>query len=484
MRLLKQLFRRRGSVLVWFAVTLVPLIIAVGLAIDIARAYAVKVRLGAALDDAGLAVASTSNQNVNLTARLDQYFYGNFPDIGIGTPTGVTMAQDAGDPNAIDLTATAEVPTIFMRIAGFQTITVTATAQVTKEPTGLEVALVLDNTGSMLDSYNGVTNMAAMAADAGQLVDILFGANTSNTKLKMSLVPFVTAVNPGALAPSLIGAGSLPQVNTGTTKKPVWKTITYSATDPTLWKGCLEEPDAPADQFESTAAGAWAPYWWPSDSTNNPWGAWPNNIDIVLTRPGADDPTQSHSPNLGCGTPIQRLVNDRQTMLGAVNAMQAWSRSGTMIHVGMALGWRTISPYSVFETNGAPDAQPYNTPGWTKAVVLETDGTDNFNQCPSCSIPDYTGFGYLSDGRLGTTTSVAAAKATLDSRLTAVCVAMKARGIVIYTIGFTGGATNSQAILRGCATDAGKYFFAPDQATLQAAFVAIANSLNKIRLSK
>src|SRR5271169_2063763 len=179
MRLLKQLFRRRGSVLVWFAVMLVPLIIAVGLAIDIARAYAVKIRLGAALDDAGLAVASTSNQNVNLAARLDQYFYGNFPDIGIGTPTGVTMAQDAGNPNAIDLTATAEVPTIFMRIAGFQTITVTATAQVTKEPTGLEVALVLDNTGSMLDSYNGVTNMAAMAADAGQLVDILFGANTS-----------------------------------------------------------------------------------------------------------------------------------------------------------------------------------------------------------------------------------------------------------------------------------------------------------------
>ena len=484
MRLWKQLFRRKGSVLVWFAVMMVPLIIGVGIAIDIARAYAVKVRLGAALDQAGLAVASSPSQSVNLTARLDQYFYGNFPDTGIGTPTSVSMSQDRADPNAIDLAATADVPTIFMRIAGYQSITVTATAQVTKEPTGLEVALVLDNTGSMLDSYNGVTNMAAMTADAAELVNILFGASTSNTKLKISLVPFVTAVNPGPLAPSLIAAGSLPQVNTGTSKKPVWKTITYSASDPTLWKGCLEEPNAPADQSESTAAGAWAPYWWPSDPVNNPWGAWPNNINIVFTRPGADDPTQSHSPNLACGTPIQRLVSDQQTMLNAVNAMQAWSRSGTMIHVGMTWGWRTISPYSVFQTNGAPDAQPYNTPGWTKAVVLETDGTDNFNQCPSCSIPDYTAFGYLSDGRLGTTTSVAAAKATLDSRLTAVCAAMKARGIVIYTIGFTGGATNSQTILQGCATDSSKYFFAPDQATLQSAFVAIANSLNKIRLSK
>src|SRR5579872_2101740 len=201
MRSWKQLFGRKGSVLVWFAVMIVPLIIGVGIAIDIARAYAVKVRLGTALDQAGLAVASTSNQNVDLNARLDQYFYGNFPDTGIGTATSVTMAQNAADPNALDLTATAEVPTIFLQIAGFRTLTVAATAQVTKEPTGLEVTLVLDNTGSMLDSFNGVTNMAAMTADAGQLVNILFGANTSSMKLKMSLVPFVTAVNPGSLAP-------------------------------------------------------------------------------------------------------------------------------------------------------------------------------------------------------------------------------------------------------------------------------------------
>ena len=480
-------WRRRGSVLVWFAVTMVPLLLATGIAIDIARAYAAKIRLGAALDQAGLAVASTSNQSIDLTTRLNKYFYGNFSSTGIGTPTSVTMAADANDANVINLTATATVPTIFMRLAGFSTITVTTTAQVTKEPTGLEVALVLDNTGSMLDSFNGVTNMAAMTADAAQLVNILFGANTSNTKLKMSLVPFVTAVNPGSLAPSLIAAGSLPTVNIGTQRNPVWKTITYSAIDPTYWKGCLEEPNSPADQSESTAAGAWTPYWWPADSTDNPWGAWPNNISIVLSRPGADDPTQSHSPNLSCGTPIQRLVSDKQTMLNAVNAMRAWSRSGTMIHVGMTWGWRTISPVSVFQTAGAPDAQPYNTPGWTKAVVLETDGTNNFNQCDSsygCTDPDYTAFGFLSDGRLGTTTSRSVAKTTLDNRLTAVCNAMKAKGIVIYTIGFTGGATNSQTILQGCATDANKYFFAPDQATLQSAFVAIANSLNKIRVSR
>jgi len=476
--------RRKGAVLVWFAISVVPLIIAIGVGIDITRAYAVKARLGAALDDAGLAVASTSNQSIDLTARLNTYFYGNFPTTGIGTATTINMVTDAANPNAIDVTATATVPTLFMQIAGFGTITVAATAQITKEPTGLEVALVLDNTGSMLDSYSGTTNMAAMTADAAQLVNILFGSNSTNSKLKISLVPFVTAVNPGALAPTVIAAGSLPTVNTGTQKKPVWKTINYSATDATLWKGCLEEPDPPLDQSESTAAGSWQPYWWPSDSNDNPWGAWPNNISLVLTRPGADDPTQSHSPNLSCGTPITRLTSDKPTILSAVNSMQAWSRSGTMIHVGMAWGWRTISPLSLFKTGATQDALPYNTPGWTKAVILETDGTDNFNQCGSCDNPDYTSFGFLSDGRLGTTSSVSAAKTTLDNRLSAICTAMKARGIVVYTIGFTGGATNSQTILQGCATDGSKYFFAPDQATLQKAFVSVANSLNKIRLSQ
>ena len=331
-----------GGVLIWFAVAILPIVTAVGISIDIARAYTVKVRLGAALDQAGLAVASTSNQSINLTTRLNQYFYGNFPASGIGTPTTVTMVADVANPNALNLTATATVPTLFMRIWGLSSLTIAATAQVTKEPTGLEVALVLDNTGSMLDSYSGITNMAAMTADAAELVNILFGANTTNSKLKMSLVPFVTAVNPGALAPSLIAAGSLPTVNTGTQRNPVWKTINYSATDATLWKGCLEEPDPPLDQSESAAAGSWKPYWWSSDSNDNPWGAWPNNISIVLTRPGADDPMQSHSPNLSCGTPLTRLTSDKQTMISAVNAMRAWSRSGTMIHVGMAWGWRTI----------------------------------------------------------------------------------------------------------------------------------------------
>ncbi len=50
--------RREGSVAIIFALCAIPIFIAAGMAVDIGRAYAVKVRLGAALDAAALAVGS------------------------------------------------------------------------------------------------------------------------------------------------------------------------------------------------------------------------------------------------------------------------------------------------------------------------------------------------------------------------------------------------------------------------------------------
>ena len=81
--------------LIWFALSAIPLIIAVGMGIDVARAYAVKVRLGAALDDAGLAVATTLDPTINTTTRLNKYFYGNFAANQIGTATTVSMANNS-----------------------------------------------------------------------------------------------------------------------------------------------------------------------------------------------------------------------------------------------------------------------------------------------------------------------------------------------------------------------------------------------------
>jgi len=187
-------------------------------------------------------------------------------------------------------------------------------------------------------------------------------------------------------------------------------------------------------------------------------------------------------------------------LIAAANAMTAWDRSGTMIHVGAAWGWRTISPDSVFQSGGVPDALPYSTPGWIKAMIIESDGTNNFNWDSSCknssgstvkcTTPDYTAFGMLSAARLGNNTAksistqVTEADASLDARLTAVCNAAKAKGIRIYSIGFSGSGSAVSSALSGCAGNGGQYYLAPDQATLQATFERGHRQPNAIRLSQ
>src|SRR5579859_2008002 len=140
---------REGSVIIWFGVTIIPILLAVGVAIDIARAYAVKVRLEAAIDDAGLAVATTLDPTINATTRLNKYFYGNFAQTQIGTATAVTYVNDPNVTNAIDVTGTATVPTTFMAIAGFTSITVSDTAQIIRRAPNIDFYLMLDSSPSM-----------------------------------------------------------------------------------------------------------------------------------------------------------------------------------------------------------------------------------------------------------------------------------------------------------------------------------------------
>ena len=49
-------------------------------------------------------------------------------------------------------------------------------------------------------------------------------------------------------------------------------------------------------------------------------------------------------PNLGCGPAITPLQPSKAVALAAINNMGPWSRGGTMGNLGLAWGWRTLSP--------------------------------------------------------------------------------------------------------------------------------------------
>jgi Flp pilus assembly protein TadG len=223
---LRRLVRRsEGSVAVIFALCAIPIFIAAGMAIDVGRAYLVKVRLGAALDAAALAVGSEGNQTAaQLTSDLQNYFTANYPSTMLGT--NVTVAPVPGTASltasTVNYQAQATVPMTLMRLVGVNSITVTANAQ-TKKTAGLEIAVVLDNTGSMLCGPNdGAPNYSNSTCATGvvpsdttctnssngsrictlinattQFVNTLTSAISSAQQLYISVVPYVTTVNVG-----------------------------------------------------------------------------------------------------------------------------------------------------------------------------------------------------------------------------------------------------------------------------------------------
>ena len=89
---LRQLAERcEGAIAIIFALCAIPAVIAAGIAIDVGRAYMVKVRLGAALDAAALAIGSETNRtSTQLANDLQNYFTANYPSSALGTNVTVT----------------------------------------------------------------------------------------------------------------------------------------------------------------------------------------------------------------------------------------------------------------------------------------------------------------------------------------------------------------------------------------------------------
>ena len=536
-RLVRFARRRDGNIALIFGLCAIPVIVGAGVAIDAGRAYMVKMELESALDSSALAVASSSGLTAaQLQSRLQSYFSANYASASaISQDLTVTMT-DPTQP-VINVTATAQVPTTFLRLVDIDTVTVAANNQVTKGTNALELALVLDNTGSMMcgDGYpttcDTPSHISTLRTDGQDIIDTLFADSADPSMLKIAIVPYVTAVNIG---PAMSQSGIL-NTNVPSTsgvyydykgvaiKDPTGANIVFDSTQTSTatnaWKGCVVEPTLPNEDASgdgpditepaggwtgATMGSWWTAYYWKSGTATsyNGFNTESDNTWYITTKnpkqkiqyeeidgnvsTATDD---SYGPNLSCPTPLVRLTNTQATLDSAMQNMTAWANSGTAITVGMIWGWRALSPNPPFA-----DGQPYGTPSLVKAVVLETDGNAEVGGNTQSNTDDYTGYGYISDGKLGSSTSglyppygnpaVGTANYYLQTRLTTLCTNMKNAGIVIYTIGLGIGASNTQ--LAGCAGPPGKgqFYPAPTSADLTTAFQQIAISLNSLRLSQ
>ncbi|MEQ9639737.1 MAG: pilus assembly protein [Alphaproteobacteria bacterium] len=431
---------RSGAIAVIFIVALIPLLAAAGAAIDLSRAYVVKQRLGYAVDAAGLAVGASVGSESELNLILQRYFTANYPASEVGVTATPSMVIEG---NNITVTATAAIDATLMRIMGVDKIDVSAEALVVRKVTGLDVALVLDNSTSMSGS-----KIASLKTAATSFVNILFGSEATSETLQIGVVPFSAMVNIG-------------KTNTGYIKSLSGHNNGNFA--PYDWEGCVEARSHPRDVEDSYTGSnsqkKWSRFIWPSNSNND----WP---------PESGSHGQYRGPNKHCPVPIQPLTNTKKTVLDTIDAMEA--NGYTHINLGAVWGWRVVSPGEPFT-----QAHDYSDPKFNHAVVIMTDG-ENF--MPTSS-KDYTAYRRLQDGLLGST-SQSGAESEMDSRLLEVCTGMKSLGIIVYTISFDISSSALSTLLTNCATDPSKYFDSPSAAKLQAAFQAIGAQLSNLRLGK
>jgi Flp pilus assembly protein TadG len=164
---ISRLSGQKGFVLVYMAATLTTLLLFAGLAVDTGRAYVVKAQLTKAVDGAALAAARSLNSGVPKNEAV-RVFKANFPAGYLGT-TAVTdpaitpgffavNTNAASGVNTVTVTASATVPTTFMRLANFTDLTVTSSGEATRRM--VDLSLVLDVSGSIGSQWGAVRDAA------------------------------------------------------------------------------------------------------------------------------------------------------------------------------------------------------------------------------------------------------------------------------------------------------------------------------------
>lgn len=244
---------RRGNVAIIFGLSLVPLCIAAGAGLDLARAMIVRARLVQALDAAGLAVGSdTGDSQSNLQTLAQRYFNANYTtDSSFGTPApvSVTIANQA-----VTLQTTVAMPTVLVRVANIigcrtcDSINVGATSEVVWGQTKLWVSLVLDNTGSMTQTDStGTSKISALKSATHQLLTTLQNAASHPGDVQVAIVPFSKDVNLGTGYGSASWIdwtdwNSAPPNSTPVTTKGPGDTCPYGTTTSPYGYGCTTGP--------------------------------------------------------------------------------------------------------------------------------------------------------------------------------------------------------------------------------------------------
>lgn len=435
----------RGSLLPLFAGVCFLLIVVAGTAVDYTNALGYRQKIANAIDAAALTMAKKLSTSVltddELRTGLEEAFRANLSAMGM-EDQGVDNLDFKVDPTlgTLDVWSSIDVNTHFIKLGGLgpEKLPVGAATQVNYSRFDVELALVVDVTGSMR------WDMTALKEASQSLVDTLLpdDVDEGDAKVRISLVPYSEGVNAGQYASAVTD-------------------------DQTGDRNCVTERQGAERSTDRRYD------YDPSRNARSFFG-------------GGSNRCSSQSK-------LIPLTSDRAVLESAISNLTA--DGGTAGQTGIAWGWYTLSPNwtNLWPTDSDPE--PYTNKKNLKFAVIMTDGEFNrhFDRVwlseGSCNYYRY--YGYVTEEcrsgssqywLLRSSSGYSGASAT---RARDLCDAMKEEDIRLYTVYFGTSPTSSEArVMRNCASSDRTFFTAQSSQDLISAFERIAREVQSIYLAK
>jgi len=419
---------RRGSVAPMLGIAIIPLMGAVGAAVDYSRANATRTAFQASLDSAALMMSKNAalQTTSQLQAAATDYVNAVFTATDARNVT-VTASYSTSNGSQLVLNGSAVINTNFLSIFGIDQLNITASTTSTWGNTRLRVALVLDNTGSMASS----NKMTALKTASQNLLTQLKNAAVTADDVYVSIIPFNKDVNVDS---SNVSASWL--------RWDLWEAVNGRCSRSTY-----------TTQSSCVAAGRiWTP------NSHSTWNGCvtdrDQNFDTTNDAPVAGStlyPTEQYS---SCPVSLVGLNNDWTSLSNKITAMQPVGNTNQAI--GLQMGWQSLT--------AAPFTVPAMDPNYkySQVIILLSDGLNT-------------------QDRWYTTAS------SIDARQQKTCDNIKAAGITIYTVQVNTDNEATSTLLQNCASSTpgttDHFFLLTSSEQIVTTFGQIGTALSNLRLA-
>ena len=241
------------------AAAMIPMAAIIGSGVDMSRAYLLRNRLQHACDAGALASRrAMSGATLTEANKVEgrKFFDFNFPtgSVGITAPNITRSYVDGTVPGTVKGLATATMATTLTKIVGVNNIAISVDCVATVSVPNTDVMFVLDVTGSMGETIDGVTKLAGLKTAVKDFYKELGpGTATGGGRVRYGFTPYSSAVNVGNLVKGLDQDYLLGE-NSG-------ETHTYNSrelTTTTTWTFGSYGTES-AQSYSAPVVGAWSP---------------------------------------------------------------------------------------------------------------------------------------------------------------------------------------------------------------------------------